>query len=99
MGRSQRHLEEIQGVNSAGEASGVELSISAPTEGAQTNPVTLGATAFNAYGLDVSNTVRWHSDVDGPLGIGAGDVTLTAGAHTITASHSGVEATAAITVS
>lgn len=99
MGRSQRHLEEFQGVNSASEAAGVEITIASPTAGAATNPVSLSATAFNAYGMDVSQTVRWVSDVDGSLGIGTGDVTLTVGAHTLSASHSGVTATVAITVS
>lgn len=99
MGRSQRHLEEFQGVNSADEAAGVEITISAPTEGAQSNPVTLTAAAFNAYGLDVSAAVRWHSDVDGPIGVGNGDVTLSDGAHVLSAAHSGVVETVEITVS
>lgn len=99
MGRSQRHLEEFQGVNSAGEAPGVQLSIDAPTAGAQSNPVSLAATAVNAYGIDISDTVKWSSDVDGVIATGAGDVTLTAGAHTLTAEHSGVSDTVEITVS
>lgn len=98
-GRSQRHLEEVQGTNSAGEASGVSITITAPVAGAVTNPVSFDPDATNAYGQDVSKNVRWSSDVDGYLGAGAFTTTLTAGAHVITASHSGVEETAAITVS
>lgn len=97
MGRSQRHLREFQGFDSAGSAGVVALTIASPTAGANASPVTLTATAFNDQGVDISSSVVWSSDVDGALG-GNGSSELTAGEHTLTASVAGASATVAVTI-
>lgn len=99
--RSQRHLREFQGIDSSGSAGGagaVALAITAPTAGAVVNPVTLAATATNDEGANVSNFVSWSSDVDGALGRN-GAVTLSVGAHVLTASLDGATDTVAVTAS
>lgn len=95
--RSQRHLREFQGIDSAGSAGAAALTIVSPTAGANVNPVTLSATATSEEGTDASQFVAWSSDVDGALG-GNGDVTLSAGAHVLTAAIGGVTATVAVTI-
>ena len=99
--RSQRHLYEFQGTDAADEAGReVVVTITAPAAGAVENPVTLTATAFNKYGLDVSDTIKWSSDVDGVLGLGGSlAVSLSVGAHTVTALHSNITDTVAVTAS
>lgn len=95
--RSQRHLREFQGFDSAGDAGVVALTITSPTAGANVSPVTLTATATNEEGTDISSSVLWSSDVDGALG-GNGSSALSAGAHVLTAAVGGVTATVAVTI-
>lgn len=96
--RSQRHLREFQDIDSSGSAGAVALAITSPGAGAVVNPVTLAATATNEEGADVSGFVSWSSDVDGALG-GNGAVTLSVGAHVLTASLDGATDTVAVTAS
>lgn len=50
------------------------------------DPVTLSGTASDLVDGDLSGSIEWSSDLDGPLGTGSSvSVTLTAGSHTITA--------------
>lgn len=97
--RSQRHLHEFHGVGSAGTVgAGATVSISSPTAGAATNPVTLTSVASNDAGGELSTLVSWSSDLDGALGTGDGlSVTLSAGNHTLTATVGGASDTVAIT--
>lgn len=98
MPRSQRHLREFQGLDSAGSGGAVALAITSPTAGANTSPVDLAATAVNDQGVDIADLVQWSSDLDGALGGNATGVALTAGTHTLTASVGGASATVSVTI-
>lgn len=96
--RSQRHLREFRGLDSAGLAGAVALAITSPSAGANTSPVDLAATAVNEEGKDIAHLVQWSSDLDGALGGNADGVALTAGTHTLTASVGGASATVEVTI-
>lgn len=81
------------------------ISISAPTSGGsypQTSPINLAGTANDAQDGSLSASIQWSSNVDGALGTGASrSVTLTAGAHTLTArvtDSGGLTATASVSI-
>ena len=101
--RSQRHLREFsqEGTDSSGSPGlGGSVSITAPVAGAVSTTLTLSGVATNAEGGDASSQINWSSNVDGALGKGASiEVTLTAGAHTLTAEVGGVTDTVAVTAS
>jgi hypothetical protein len=101
--RSQRHLREFsrEGQDSTGSPGvGASVTITAPGAGAVSTTLTLSGTATNAEGGNASESINWSSNVDGALGRGASiDVTITAGAHTLTAEVGGVTDTVAVTAS
>jgi len=101
MGRSQRHLRETVGGDSS-DWPGVAVAaptINSPSAGANSTSITLTATAKNQTGA-LAEAFAWSSNVDGFLGRGNRlDVTVTAGAHTITCDCGGVTNTVAITAS
>ena len=68
------------------------VSITSPTDGdsfEEPDTITFEATASDAEDGDISSSVSWESDQDGPLGTGSSIATsLTAGIHIITATVS-----------
>jgi len=75
------------------------VTITAPAAGGTALTFTVSATATNADGGNAASFVSWSSNVDGALRKGDGSVTVTAGAHTLTANLGGVTDTVAITAS
>lgn len=73
-----------------------DVIITSPSDGQlpSRTPITFSATAFDFEDGDLSDQVKWTSDVDGILGVGASiTATLSRGVHTIRASvidHVGV---------
>lgn len=99
-GRSQRHLREFQGIDSTSVPfGGGSVTINSPAAGATGTTFNVDATALNAEGGVADSYVSWSSNVDGALRKGDGSVTVTAGAHTLTADLGGVTDTVAITAS
>jgi hypothetical protein len=85
------------------------VTISSPVDGAgftETDPVSFSGSAADAQDGDVTGSLAWASDLDGPIGTGAGFglSTLSVGTHVITATATDSEsnsgsATLGITVS
>jgi len=94
MGRSQRHLQEFQGGDSADYPGKViALTISSPTTGASGTSVTLTGSATNEDLGNASHLINWSSNQDGALGRGNNlAVTLSVATHTITATCGGASA-------
>jgi hypothetical protein len=98
--RSQRHLREVQGIDSTTvDIGGGSVSIDTPSAGGTALTFAVAATATNSDGGAAQRNVSWSSNVDGFLRYGDGSVTVTSGAHTLTADLGGVTDTVAITAS
>jgi len=79
------------------------ITIQSPTDGSSSfSPVVLAATADDPEDGDLSTEIAWSSDVDGALTPAAGgEVALSAGAHTLTASvadSEGLTASASVAI-